>query len=112
MGIPEAPKSPKVMRSYGILQAPKYYYLIYLEPHGVLRYMNDMDKEENDLIATRKRMEESEETVAKMSQDASRLMLQIVMRSLGSWKLGGLKTASDSDRHLNIGVLRLGSEIC
>lgn len=45
------------------------------------RYMNDMDKEENDLIATRKRMEESEETVAKMTHEASRLMLQIVMKT-------------------------------
>ncbi|CAE7492369.1 UBC [Symbiodinium pilosum] len=45
------------------------------------RYMNDMDKEENDLIATRKRMEESEEAVAKMTQDASRLMLQVVMKT-------------------------------
>ena len=45
------------------------------------RYMNDMDKEENDLIATRKRMEESEETVAKMTHEASRLMLQIIMKT-------------------------------
>ncbi|CAE7674531.1 unnamed protein product [Symbiodinium sp. CCMP2592] len=45
------------------------------------RYMSDMDKEENDLIATRKRMEESEETVAKMTHEASRLMLQIIMKT-------------------------------
>ena len=45
------------------------------------RYMNDMDKEENDLIATRRRMEESEESVAKMTHDASRLVLQITMKT-------------------------------
>ncbi|CAK9057916.1 unnamed protein product [Durusdinium trenchii] len=45
------------------------------------RYMNDMDKEENDLIATRSRIEESEEQVAKMTNDVSRLALQIVMKT-------------------------------
>eukprot|EP00435_Cladocopium_sp_Y103_P050651 s972_g15.t1 len=37
------------------------------------RYMNDMDKEENDLIETRKRIEASEEQNAKLSNDASSL---------------------------------------
>lgn len=45
------------------------------------RYMNDMDKEENDLIETRKRIEASEEQNAKLSNDASRLALQIVMKT-------------------------------
>jgi len=45
------------------------------------RYMNDMDKEEEDLISTRQKIEESEELVAKMTQDASRMALQVVMKT-------------------------------
>lgn len=45
------------------------------------RYMNDMDKEENDLIQTRQRIEQSEEQHAKLNNDASRLALQIVMKT-------------------------------
>lgn len=43
--------------------------------------MNDMDKEENDLIQTRQRIEASEEQNAKLTNDASRLALQIVMKT-------------------------------
>lgn len=51
--------------------------------HGTLleRYMTDMDKEENDLIETRARIEEAEELIASMSQEASRLVLQITMKA-------------------------------
>ena len=45
------------------------------------RYMNDMDKEENDLIETRKRIEEFEEVLAKMTTEVSKLTLQIVMKA-------------------------------
>merc|ERR1712129_96423 len=45
------------------------------------RYMNDMDKEENDLIQTRQRIEEAEEAVAGLSQEATRLTLQITMKA-------------------------------
>eukprot|EP00438_Fugacium_kawagutii_P026482 Skav202793 [mRNA] locus=scaffold326:628597:630413:+ [translate_table: standard] len=45
------------------------------------RYMNDMDKEENDLIQTRQRIEAVEEQNAKLTNDASRLALQIVMKT-------------------------------
>merc|ERR1712107_280777 len=37
------------------------------------RYMNDMDKEENDLIETRKRIEEAEESIAQIEQEVSKL---------------------------------------
>jgi len=45
------------------------------------RYMNDMDKEENDLIQTRQRIEEAEETVAGLSQEATKLTLHISMKA-------------------------------
>jgi hypothetical protein len=45
------------------------------------RYMNDMDKEENDLIETRRRIEEAEETQASLSQGAAKLTLQISMKA-------------------------------
>eukprot|EP00927_Polykrikos_kofoidii_P085461 TRINITY_DN9302_c2_g1_i1.p1 TRINITY_DN9302_c2_g1~~TRINITY_DN9302_c2_g1_i1.p1 ORF type:complete len:830 (+),score=124.96 TRINITY_DN9302_c2_g1_i1:55-2544(+) len=45
------------------------------------RYMNDMDKEENDLITTRQRLEEGEEAIARIKQDASKQALQIVMKT-------------------------------
>jgi len=45
------------------------------------RYMNDMDKEENDLIETRGRIEEAEEAAAKTSKEAAQLALQISMKA-------------------------------
>merc|ERR1712014_3744 len=45
------------------------------------RYMNDMDKEENDLIETRKRIEQAEEKMAGLSQNTSKLTLQISMKA-------------------------------
>jgi len=45
------------------------------------RYMNDMDKEENDLIETRRRIEEAEEALAKTSKNAAQLALQISMKA-------------------------------
>merc|ERR1719401_254314 len=45
------------------------------------RYMNDMDKEENDLIETRRRIEEAEEAQASLSQEAAKLTLQIAMKA-------------------------------
>merc|ERR1712039_1101678 len=43
------------------------------------RYMNDMDKEESDLIATRKKIEEAEELIATNAQETSKLTFQISM---------------------------------
>merc|ERR1712194_981405 len=43
------------------------------------RYMNDMDKEENDLIQTRKKIEEAEELIATNAQESSKLTFQISM---------------------------------
>merc|ERR1711920_322925 len=45
------------------------------------RYMNDMDKEESDLIATRVRIEEIEEQVATLETTACKLSLQISMNA-------------------------------
>eukprot|EP00441_Pelagodinium_beii_P035213 CAMPEP_0197630560 /NCGR_PEP_ID=MMETSP1338-20131121/7999_1 /TAXON_ID=43686 ORGANISM="Pelagodinium beii, Strain RCC1491" /NCGR_SAMPLE_ID=MMETSP1338 /ASSEMBLY_ACC=CAM_ASM_000754 /LENGTH=814 /DNA_ID=CAMNT_0043201795 /DNA_START=63 /DNA_END=2507 /DNA_ORIENTATION=- len=45
------------------------------------RYMNDMDKEENDLIQTRARIEAAEEDLAKINNEASKLKLQIKMKT-------------------------------
>lgn len=45
------------------------------------RYMNDMDKEENDLIETRQRIEKAEEAMAQKNQEVSRLVLQITMKT-------------------------------
>jgi hypothetical protein len=45
------------------------------------RYMNEMDKEENDLIETRRRIEEAEEVQASLSQEAAKLTLQISMKA-------------------------------
>merc|ERR1712187_180997 len=45
------------------------------------RYMNDMDKEENDLIGTRQRIEQAEEAIASLSQNISKLTLQISMKA-------------------------------
>jgi len=45
------------------------------------RYMNDMDKEENDLIEARKRIEAAEESKAALSQEATKLTLQISMKA-------------------------------
>jgi len=45
------------------------------------RYMSDMDKEENDLIETRKRIEEAEEESAGLDQEISKLSLQISMKA-------------------------------
>jgi len=45
------------------------------------RYMNDMDKEENDLIETRRRIEEAEEAAAKIQKEAAQLALQISMKA-------------------------------
>jgi len=45
------------------------------------RYMNDMDKEENDLIETRQRIEEAEEVAAKIQKEAAQLALQISMKA-------------------------------
>merc|ERR1711959_566050 len=46
------------------------------------RYMNDMDKEENDLIETRQRIEEAEEVAAKIQKEAAQLALQISMKAM------------------------------
>jgi len=43
------------------------------------RYMNDMDKEESDLIETRKKIEEAEELIATNAQESSKLTFQISM---------------------------------
>merc|ERR1712217_923299 len=43
------------------------------------RYMNDMDKEESDLIETRKRIEQDEEKIAAVSQESSKLTFQVSM---------------------------------
>merc|ERR1712039_558799 len=43
------------------------------------RYMNDMDKEENDLISTRQRIEEAEEQIAASSQAAQKVSFQVSM---------------------------------
>merc|ERR1712039_279451 len=43
------------------------------------RYMNDMDKEESDLISTRKRIEQDEEQIAANAQENSKLTFQISM---------------------------------
>jgi len=45
------------------------------------RYMSDMDREENDLIETRKGVEEAEEAIVSKDQEISRLMLQITMKA-------------------------------
>jgi ubiquitin len=45
------------------------------------RYMNDMDKEENDLIETRQRIEEAEEAVAGFAQEVTKLTLHISMKA-------------------------------
>jgi len=45
------------------------------------RYMNDMDKEENDVIQTRQRIEEAEEEIASLSQETTKLTLQISMKA-------------------------------
>merc|ERR1712039_531086 len=51
------------------------------------RYMNDMDKEENDLISTRKRMEEADEQMATLSGEMSSCALQISMETKKLQKL-------------------------
>jgi ubiquitin len=43
------------------------------------RYMSDMDKEESELIQTRQKIEEMEEGMAGIAQEASKLMLQITI---------------------------------
>merc|ERR1711920_61104 len=43
------------------------------------RYMNDMDKEESDLIETRARIERAEEEDARLESSGSKLALQISM---------------------------------
>merc|ERR1712107_867346 len=45
------------------------------------RYMNDMYKEENDLIGTRKRMEEVDEQLASLTTEVSSCALQISMET-------------------------------
>ena len=45
------------------------------------RYMNDMDQEESGLIQTRQKIEEGEEAMAAIAQDASKLTLQIGMEA-------------------------------
>merc|ERR1712176_506760 len=41
------------------------------------RYMSDMDKEENDLISTRKRMDQADEQMASLTAEMSSCALQI-----------------------------------
>jgi hypothetical protein len=45
------------------------------------RYMTDMDKEENDLIETRRRIEEAEEAITGKASQSSKLALQITMKT-------------------------------
>jgi ubiquitin len=45
------------------------------------RYMSDMDREENDLIETRKGVEEAEEAIVSKDLEISRLMLQVTMKA-------------------------------
>jgi len=45
------------------------------------RYMNDMDNEESDLIATRKQMEDIDEQMAKLATEVSACSLQISMET-------------------------------
>jgi len=45
------------------------------------RYMSDMDKEENDLIETRLRIEQAEEEITGKALEAKKLALQITMKS-------------------------------
>eukprot|EP00442_Polarella_glacialis_P018204 CAMPEP_0115079318 /NCGR_PEP_ID=MMETSP0227-20121206/18041_1 /TAXON_ID=89957 /ORGANISM="Polarella glacialis, Strain CCMP 1383" /LENGTH=844 /DNA_ID=CAMNT_0002466807 /DNA_START=84 /DNA_END=2618 /DNA_ORIENTATION=- len=45
------------------------------------RYMNDMDKEESDLIETRKRIEEAEESIAGKDKESEKLVLQVTMKA-------------------------------
>ncbi|CAE8606775.1 unnamed protein product [Polarella glacialis] len=45
------------------------------------RYMNDMDKEESDLIETRKRIEEAEESIAGKDKESENLVLQVTMKA-------------------------------
>eukprot|EP00933_Yihiella_yeosuensis_P007958 TRINITY_DN113185_c0_g1_i1.p1 TRINITY_DN113185_c0_g1~~TRINITY_DN113185_c0_g1_i1.p1 ORF type:complete len:850 (-),score=167.67 TRINITY_DN113185_c0_g1_i1:317-2782(-) len=54
------------------------------------RYMSDMDKEENDLIGTRQRIEEAEESMAKKSQEISKLTLQLTLKTKEIQKKAGL----------------------
>mmetsp|Transcript_131026 Transcript_131026/g.339329 ORF Transcript_131026/g.339329 Transcript_131026/m.339329 type:complete len:812 (-) Transcript_131026:193-2628(-) len=51
------------------------------------RYMNDMDKEENDLIGTRKRMEEVDEQMASLTAEMSSCALQISMETKALQKI-------------------------
>lgn len=50
------------------------------------RYMTDMDKEENDLIETRRRIEEAEEEITGKASQSSKLALQITMKTKGLQK--------------------------
>eukprot|EP00930_Biecheleria_cincta_P039756 TRINITY_DN2729_c2_g1_i1.p1 TRINITY_DN2729_c2_g1~~TRINITY_DN2729_c2_g1_i1.p1 ORF type:complete len:840 (-),score=159.14 TRINITY_DN2729_c2_g1_i1:138-2594(-) len=45
------------------------------------RYMTDMDKEENDLIETRRRIEMAEESITGKASQSSKLALQITMKT-------------------------------
>eukprot|EP00928_Gymnodinium_smaydae_P089680 TRINITY_DN735_c0_g1_i2.p1 TRINITY_DN735_c0_g1~~TRINITY_DN735_c0_g1_i2.p1 ORF type:complete len:844 (+),score=129.08 TRINITY_DN735_c0_g1_i2:63-2534(+) len=45
------------------------------------RYMSDMDKEENDLINTRRRVDEAEEEVAEKTRAVTKLALDITMKA-------------------------------
>jgi len=45
------------------------------------RYMSDMDKEENELIQTRKEIENADEEIANTEQEISRHVLQITMKT-------------------------------
>merc|ERR1712014_271463 len=45
------------------------------------RYMNDMDKEENDLIEARRRIEDAEENMVAISNDVSKLCLQVSLKA-------------------------------
>merc|ERR1712039_127336 len=51
------------------------------------RYMNDMDKEESDLISTRKRMEEADEQMATLSGEMSSCALHVSMETKKLQKL-------------------------
>eukprot|EP00929_Paragymnodinium_shiwhaense_P090050 TRINITY_DN5028_c0_g1_i1.p1 TRINITY_DN5028_c0_g1~~TRINITY_DN5028_c0_g1_i1.p1 ORF type:complete len:816 (+),score=223.91 TRINITY_DN5028_c0_g1_i1:72-2519(+) len=51
------------------------------------RYMSDMDREENELIDTRKKSEEIDEALAAASQESSKLSLQITMKTKEMLKL-------------------------
>jgi ubiquitin len=45
------------------------------------RYMSDMDREENDLIETRQRIEEAEEAIVSKDQEISKLTLKTTMKA-------------------------------